>query len=450
MNRLTIWTVATLLALPMAATAATPTEKCVADKEKAAGKYSLCRMVAESRFAKSADPVKLAIWMNRCEQRLEKSFEKADTNYGVECPTVADHGIVDAFVTETSDQMVAYLSAGSPPLGAGFCGEDTVFDLGSSRCVPEFVCGNGVFEPEEDCEVDWSAGQVIDLGGTCTSEGFDAGEIACGQGCSYDTAGCRFQTCGDGFADPPEECDGADLAGETCTSLGFGEGTLACSPGCTFHTSPCPPTNAGSCGILFDQTSFDTVGFPDDPAWDVGSSGVTVELWFNPLDFTLGGTSHILFQTYPTHYKIGIAGGNQINFVTTSLTPANDAVAVYSFPANSWTHIAVVWDGLEKRVYVNGVNSGAIAASGSITGVTGAGLSHGSHPVLGVIDEVRVSSVARYDADFTPASRLVPDSNTVGLWHFDECDGTLGEDDGPNGLDAVVSPNRTWYGGSQP
>ena len=94
---------ALLLALSSPALAATNAEKCEAAKEKAAGKYSLCRMVAESRFAKNPDPVKLAIWMDRCQQRLRKSFQKADSNYGVDCPTAADDGLVDQFVTETSD-----------------------------------------------------------------------------------------------------------------------------------------------------------------------------------------------------------------------------------------------------------------------------------------------------------------------------------------------------------
>ena len=45
----------------------------------------------------------------------------------------------------------------------------------------------------------------------------------------------------------------------------------------------------------------------------------------------------------------------------------------------------------------------------------------------GYIDEVRLSTVARYDItqrNFTPQSRFKPDANTVALWHFDEPGGT--------------------------
>ena len=39
---------------------------------------------------------------------------------------------------------------------------------------------------------------------------------------------------------------------------------------------------------------------------------------------------------------------------------------------------------------------------------------------LGVIDEVRISDVARYDGDYEPVSRFEPDEHTMALYHFDE------------------------------
>ena len=42
---------------------------------------------------------------------------------------------------------------------------------------------------------------------------------------------------------------------------------------------------------------------------------------------------------------------------------------------------------------------------------------------LGKLDEVRISSVARYDDDFEPAERFEVDEHTVALWHFDEGEG---------------------------
>jgi hypothetical protein len=45
--------------------------------------------------------------------------------------------------------------------------------------------------------------------------------------------------CGDGIVAGSEECDQGDLNGETCVTQGFGAGALACGPGCTFDTSAC-------------------------------------------------------------------------------------------------------------------------------------------------------------------------------------------------------------------
>ena len=53
-------------------------------------------------------------------------------------------------------------------------------------------------------------------------------------------------------------------------------------------------------------------------------------------------------------------------------------------------------------------------------------LPHGDHfrgPFAGYIDEVRISTVARYDVSkggFTPRDRFKKDKETIALWHFDE------------------------------
>ena len=51
----------------------------------------------------------------------------------------------------------------------------------------------------------------------------------------------------------------------------------------------------------------------------------------------------------------------------------------------------------------------------------------------GLIDEVRISKVARYDKDFTPAKRFEPDADTLALYHFDEGQGDVLKDSSGNG-----------------
>ena len=53
---------------------------------------------------------------------------------------------------------------------------------------------------------------------------------------------------GDGFLDPGETCDGADLDSATCASQGFDTGTLSCSSACGYVTSSCSTSSGGGGG----------------------------------------------------------------------------------------------------------------------------------------------------------------------------------------------------------
>ena len=62
-------------------------------------------------------------------------------------------------------------------------------------------------------------------------------------------SGSAFQYyCGDGFLDPGETCDGADLDSATCASQGFDTGTLSCSSACGYVTSSCSTSSGGGGG----------------------------------------------------------------------------------------------------------------------------------------------------------------------------------------------------------
>ncbi|MBA4017129.1 MAG: hypothetical protein C0483_08155 [Pirellula sp.] len=61
----------------------------------------------------------------------------------------------------------------------------------------------------------------------------------------------------------------------------------------------------------------------------------------------------------------------------------------------------------------------------------------------GLMDEVRISKVARYDKDYTPQARLDADPNTLALYHFDEGSGSTIKDSSGNGYDATI-PDAKW------
>lgn len=63
----------------------------------------------------------------------------------------------------------------------------------------------------------------------------------------------------------------------------------------------------------------------------------------------------------------------------------------------------------------------------------------------GFLDEVRLSTVLRYTADFTrPTEAFAPDGSTAALWHFDEGSGNLVNDSAPGG----ASPGERRFGGN--
>jgi formylglycine-generating enzyme required for sulfatase activity len=105
-------------------------------------------------------------------------------------------------------------------------------------------------------------------------------------------------------------------------------------------------------------------------------------------------------------------------------------------PRNRLIHLAGVYDGKsEIRLYVNGELQSRTPAEGiriSNLSLTLGGNSHGSSRFLGRMDEVRISRVARYDADFAPAKRYEPDGDTLALYHFDEGKGSILKDSSGN------------------
>lgn len=103
------------------------------------------------------------------------------------------------------------------------------------------------------------------------------------------------------------------------------------------------------------------------------------------------------------------------------------------------THVALVVDpGKMARLFVNG----ELAVSQSLGEFS---VTKAERPLemgfdfSGVIDEVRISNVARYRSNFTPAKRFSSDNNTLALFHFDEGTGNqLTDDSGRNNHGQIV------------
>ncbi len=113
--------------------------------------------------------------------------------------------------------------------------------------------------------------------------------------------------------------------------------------------------------------------------------------------------------------------------------------------ADAVNHVAYVIDERASKLFVNGVRVGLVARTSatplSQPGFRGTWL--GAQPHIknqgqlayffaGVLDEVRISKVARYDKDFTPDVRFTSDKDTLALYHFDEGAGSELKDSSGN------------------
>ncbi len=116
-------------------------------------------------------------------------------------------------------------------------------------------------------------------------------------------------------------------------------------------------------------------------------------------------------------------------------------------PRNQLTHFAGVYDGKKWiRFYVNGQKQGLSLGTDmmlSTRQLTLGNNTEGTSGFLGRMNEVRISKVARYDSDFTPARRWEPDPDTLALYHFDEGEGAVLTDSSGNGHHGQIE-EATW------
>ncbi len=169
----------------------------------------------------------------------------------------------------------------------------------------------------------------------------------------------------------------------------------------------------------------------------------TIEMWIYPT--TLAAADYTLAASYAAvaqngRWMLEVRGGASPvlvwNHTISTAAFATECTSSLTVALNQWQHIAIVIDGTTPAsatitLYVNGVGQSFtrdVSSQTSCYDRVRIGGDSGYAGFIGNIDEVRFSTVARYTANFTPATAAFSDSlpnvdrflnNSSLLMHFD-------------------------------
>ena len=169
---------------------------------------------------------------------------------------------------------------------------------------------------------------------------------------------------------------------------------------------------------------------------------LTLEAYVTPADAVNDNEGHVLGVKYQMRVVLGgdTGRGSDWGFHANVLEGGGSINA--KGVAARRTHVAAVRTAKEHRLYVDGRLVARTEVSGPLP-VIATPFSIGGDAFRGIIDQVRVSSVARYDAEFTPATTFAVDKDTMLLFVFDEGEGDELEDDTDNEHDGFID-GATW------
>ncbi|MFV9507649.1 MAG: LamG-like jellyroll fold domain-containing protein [Oscillochloridaceae bacterium umkhey_bin13] len=232
--------------------------------------------------------------------------------------------------------------------------------------------------------------------------------------------------------------------------------TIPPTEGPTQTASPVAPGGSTNYALSFANDDFARTGAI------AGLNGSqTVEFWVRP---ATTGQNTILATTYVNGSNAGWAveleNGRPVWWVRTSNNwrelRSNTALAV-----NTWYHLAGTYNVATgtAQFYVNGTlaasaNLGAITTGGQfqIGGLTGYGFFNGQ------FDEIRLSNLVRYSANFTPpTTAFTLDANTLAVFSLNEGSGQITQDRTPNGYSLTLGSTSsadpadpTWVSSTAP
>jgi hypothetical protein len=214
-----------------------------------------------------------------------------------------------------------------------------------------------------------------------------------------------------------------------------------------------PEAGCTNPAFLFDGDT--DVHVQDDSAFDFKPS-YTVEAWIRPdqasgeMDIVshhdADSSEGFVLLLNSGRVEMRTYGRNGAG-TTAKVIVAGDVGTAY-VAAGTWMHVAGVLTADKLAVFVNGERKGLATISdftvkhASVPLHLGRAASAQSAGFVGVIDEVRLSRIARYDPALSnvarPAAPFARDSDTITLWHLDEISGQSTSNDGDSKFDATL------------
>jgi CubicO group peptidase (beta-lactamase class C family) len=175
---------------------------------------------------------------------------------------------------------------------------------------------------------------------------------------------------------------------------------------------------------------------------DITGNQITLSSWVNPRNTGIAGGSRIISKRTDGGgsdvYSLYIDSG-KFRF----RLDGTDMISTSGFPLNQWTHVAATYDGVNKKIYINGVLDSSQAKTDNIDSSSrGVYLGHReaeSRWFDGMIDNVRI-----YDTALT-AQEIIEDMNTpIGNGTYscgnNICEEIIGESCSTCPLDCGVCP----------
>jgi hypothetical protein len=329
---------------------------------------------------------------------------------------------------------------------------DCVHDLNAGACLIEGVCySNADPSPTNECLVCNSATNGTDWtnasdGSSCTDASQCTHTDTCLAGqCKGQDVVCEdTNVCTADFCDPNSGCqfipttlpceDGVACTGpDVCSDGSCISGPAANCPCMAFDRAR---TFGASCVVVNKSSPL------------LENDGFTIEFWIRTTS-TKGGIVLDKRGTvdpgdadwWISYVAPGGQGRLQFHFGATNSVDSIVGMSGAVINDGVWRHVALVWSSSNQLTWwVDGDEAGSVAVSNNLPMGNALALTMGcdsasQQSFSGDLDEVRVSTFARYKTPFSPPSRHIRDIMTRALWHLDEGPGDIVADATGNGYD---------------